>query len=805
LVDPRNSGILSQVMRLATSMWGGQMCPIIPVMKRLPRRWQKETLKRTPAEVMQGYLRFFEPDVLVQTAPDQFSMLGVNEDRSFGKRRFHSLDEVVQKEPGLKADLNVGVNMYYRYWHLFKTEFQFAKRMKPRIVYFKEGGRAETAFFEAAFGCFPRDKDLDYLPPNYKEALDAEEVEPSTEAWLEIVKGGAGYPLYYTVRDMDLQVGERADPSIFIFDPLNPGDLIDFWNFRLFTRDVMPVNSRWLAQSRDCIVECIRRDYRPLPTNRHGVMINTAIHVARSLNLEATVASLNFEEFRLPNHSYTIRGWYPDIWQERDDEDRISRPVAAVLSVKEREIQIIPSGQQRITIQYPVQAPDFDAGRMGNGPKWINTITVRQYASNPEIALALPSAGFESKANYPAVGPGDQFVSREGFVTFHHYAHDDSYLELPSPGQAIKSWLAADGIEAKPSDAGRVAEQVIASVGGLNGSHIFRELDVVVLLDKMARSRKVWSDGSSEEYEDRTAPVQRWLQILNPIQKKLYGRWRTLDRFVEDGILQLGLSVRCPFCTQKNWYSLDEVGSHVRCSRCVKEFPYPQGQSNATPWEYRVVGPFATPHFARGGYSVALTLRFLDDGFSSMNGFTYSTGLELRRDGQAVETDFFAWHNQQGFGRAPKNPITLVGECKSLGSDSFKKHDIERLKTLSALIPGTYLVASTMKDILSAGEMKRLRALAKWGWNQPRPSPLIVLTGLELFGDGPFSHTWEIAGGRPAEAIERYRYIFDFPTLAAASQEVHLGMEPEEVADMRYRRHRRARTRPKSVSGKLST
>jgi len=393
------------------------------------------------------------------------------------------------------------------------------------------------------------------------------------------------------------------------------------------------------------------------------------------------------------------------------------------------------------------------------------------------------------------MGSGDQFVSREGFVTFHHYDHDDSHLELPSPAQAIRSWLAAEGITTVPSDAGRVAEQVIASVGGLNGSHIFREREVITLLDKMARSRKEWADGSSDEYEDRTAPVQRWLRVLNPIQKKAFGRWKLLDRFVENGILQLGLSVRCSFCTQKNWYSLDDVATQLRCARCVKQFPYPQGQSNTTPWEYRVVGPFATPHFARGGYSVALTLRFLDDGFSSMNAFTYSTGLELGRDGQLVEADFFAWHNKDGAGRAPKNPITLVGECKSLGADAFKKEDIEKLKTLAGLIPGTYLVASTMKDAFSAGEAARLRALAKWGWAQPQPSRLVVLTGVELFGDGPFSHTWESAGGRAAKAIERYRYIFDFPTLAAATQEVHLGIEPDEIADMRYARGRAGRAK----------
>jgi len=742
---------------------------------------------------MQGYLRFFEPDVLVQTALHQFATVGVGESQSFGKRRYDCLDDLLTDEPGLETDLNVGLNMYYRYQHLFKTEFQFAKRVKPRILYFREGAKADTAFFEAAFGCFPKADILGYLPTVYKSSMNGEEVAPSAQAWLELAQGKAGYPLYYTCRDMDVQVGQRSSPSIFIFDPLNAADVIDFWNFRLFTRDVVPVNSHWLAASREFIAEFVGINHRPLPTNRFGVMLHTAVHVGRSLNAEAVTAVLNLAEFNLPHHSYTIQGWYSNIWREWDDEDRTSMPVASVLSVKERDVQIVPSGRgrDRIMVQFPTLAPEFEAGRMTNGPKWVNTVVIKQYVSNPDVALALPSAGFEARKNYPAVGMGNQFVSREGFVTFHNYAHDTSYLELPSPSQAIKSWLAADGIEAMPSDAGRVAEQIIASVGGVNKTHAFRARKIVVLLDKMARSRKEWADGSSEEFDDHTATVTQWHQVLNPLQKKSWGKWWTLETLVESGILQLGLSIHCTHCTQKNWYSIDIVGSQLRCSRCTKDFPFPQGESNKAPWAYRVVGPFAVPHFARGGYSVALALRFLDDELMSMSEFTYSTGIELRKEGQSVEADFFAWQSRQGVGRAPKNPITLIGECKSLGVDSFKAGDIENLRKLAALVPGAYLVVATMKDKLSDAEAQRLRALARWGWERPKPSPVIVLTGLELFGDGPFSRMWEDACGRAGEAIKRFGHIFDFPTLAAATQEVHLNMEPNLVSDLRYRPRRR--------------
>ena len=49
----------------------------------------------------------------------------------------------------------------------------------------------------------------------------------------------------------------------------------------------------------------------------------------------------------------------------------------------------------------------------------------------------------------------------------------------------------------------------------------------------------------------------------------------------------------------------------ITCMRCLKQFSFPQAgaEFKKLRWLYRVIGPFATPNFARGGYAVALTLR----------------------------------------------------------------------------------------------------------------------------------------------------------------------------------------------------
>jgi hypothetical protein len=594
-------------MRLATVMWGGQMCPLIPVMKRRPSEWSDKLATENAQQISRGLIRFFEPDLLVQTAADQLDAVGVKREPNWlGSERFIDIGDILTTDKDIVADFKVGANISQLYRHLFAEEFQFQKRFETRAHYFSEGTSSDTAFFEAAYGFFPKDKRLSYIQEDYIEVFAATEKPPTFETWLELAANHADFPQYFTICGSDIVYADRSDPTIFILDPDKGTDLIDFWNYRLFTRDVLPVNINWLDKSRDVIINAINAYHRPLPMNPNGVMINTRIQVGRILDLADVLKRLDLTAAKLPKHSVSVQGWYEPIWREPEVGRMVSRPGASIMSTKSRQVQLTPSEGDPNFIQFPVQAPDFKIPYRGSGPGFVNVVNVRSHASAKDIAATIPAATFNSRAVYPVRG-SDQFVSREGFVTFHRYVHDDAFLKLPSPYGAILTWLAAKGIEATPSDAGRVGEQVIESVGGLRGTTILRERSILEQLNKMPRSRTEWNDGSADEYSDKAAPVHTWLQTLKPINKKLFGKWKTLSRLVDDGVLQLGLSPRCPYCTQENWYSLDEVGNEVSCIRCLKRFQFPQGSPNRNLFKYRVVGPFASPGYAGGGYSVALT------------------------------------------------------------------------------------------------------------------------------------------------------------------------------------------------------
>jgi hypothetical protein len=762
------------------------MCPLIPVMSRLPPAWRGEAFRRaTPSKVTRGYLNFFEPDAFVQTEDGQFEAAGLSVTRQWKSRdRFRSFDDLIASEPGREAHLSLGVSMHRVYDQLYRDEYQFKKRHEPKVYDFAGGDRVSSLFFEACYGAFPKDERLSYVRKFYQGALGAETVVPSVATWNRIEGEGAGYPLYYTTRDLEQPFEGGWDETIFIFDPLSAPDVLDFWNLRLFERDVLPVNSRWLAESRQLIIDAIRRNHRPLPSNPNGIMIGTKIVIGRSLDPAQVAEGLGIGPSDVPPHSARWQPWYDPIWMAPTD-DRVRRPVAAPLIAKRQEVQLVPGERDR-SIRLPRLSPAFGDAVRSRGPGWVNVVRTRFYGGNDAFAETMPSAAIDEHDSYPPRSFVYQIPTREGHVTFHNYPHDGASFQLATRQEAVFGWLKARGIEAKPSDAGRVADELIASVGGIGQSVLLAHPEVVTQLDKMARSRSERVGGDSEEFPDRTASIPQLSKMLSKVQAKRWGGHITLEHFVEAGALRVGIAVRCSHCTKENWYSLDDIASTVRCDRCLKHFDYPQGRPhNKDTWKYRVVGPFATSHYAQGAYAVALTLRFLNNQVGSMEDFTHTTSLDLEVGSEKLETDFFAWHNKHAFTRNARDPALLLGECKSFGTEVFKAADITRLRRIGELLPGAFLVAATLKTSLSRKEVAGLRALSRWGWRQGtadrQPTRVIVLTGTELFAIEPFHSTWEASGGALKEVADRYSDIFDFDTLARATQQAYLGLSENEI------------------------
>ena len=88
---------------------------------------------------------------------------------------------------------------------------------------------------------------------------------------------------------------------------------------------------------------------------------------------------------------------------------------------------------------------------------------------------------------------------------------------------------------------------------------------------------------------------------------------------------------------------------------------------------------------------------------------------------------------------------------------------------------------ATLKDELGEPEKKIIGEFAQWGRerlaNGKQRTPVIVLTGLELFADWRISEAWKERGGEHAKMMApRHTGIRDLKELARLTQQLYLGL-----------------------------
>lgn len=808
LVKPNQESIslVRKIMEYSTCLWGGVFNPIIPVSKTVPRLWRQDKAE-TGMSIADGYIRFFEPDVFVEAQTGLAKEVGVIEDEHFTGRRVVSLKDFCETSARGVVDFRFGLNIFDVYKDLYREEFRFVSRDERRVTIVDS---AERDFFAAAvFGAFPAERKLNFVRRGYMDAFKPDVLHSGVETFLKVYRKGYLTPLNATTHHLDMNYENRDDPTFFVFDPDKTVDLIDFWNMRQFCQGVFPVNLHWFKEISKFMRGEIKKNHRPLPGNKNGVMILTTVEFARSISRD--LAKSLFEEnlSDLPSGSVILKFWHDPIWRSDWRSGGIQPRRVKLESEKVGFDETIVG--ENLNLQYQSLSPKF-ASRYSfvqNSARWANVIKLGdEYFGNSNIALRYPPNIKDPK--FPRLGIDRTLSSREGLVVLNQFKLEKAGMTLPRQQDAITEWLKSVGISAAPSSAGRNAEQVLRSVGGPKGCSILADEGTLKLLDKMAKSIHREEDGTTAEYPERTATVSEWKEVVGRRSNRLFSRAKISD-FVDRGILRLGLGLKCPNCAKDNWYNLTNVDYQLNCERCSSSFAFPQAdlKFNEGDWQYRAIGPFSAPNYANGAYATALTIRF----FSSVIDMhkppaTFSTGLDISLGNQKFEVDFFGWYTEGRKFWVDPNPVVVFGESKSFGSQVFKDKDISRLKNLAELMPGSYVVFSTLKTALASEEKQRLAQFAEWGRglhkNGQQRALVIILTGLELFADWHLKPAWESHGGKHAALIKHASvHVDDLWVLADLTQQLYLEMP--SYHEWKYRQIVAKQKRPRKIANQATT
>ena len=787
LVEPHDSASLRRIFQTCTCLWDGVFNPIIPACNTLPDAWKDHhpALDPSPKDLAKGYVDFFEPDVLVEAQQGLATAVGITvADLDFGHPRVVALDTFFNAGDRRDSDVPFGTNVFYIYKDLYEREFKFVPRQERRVAILA-GDSVDASFVEASFGGFPTSGPLAPLSQAYVDAFDPIKLVPSAENWIKVVKEDFRLPLHFTREGLKRDPDGWSEPTLFVVDPSSTLDLIDLWNIRQFHPQILAVNLSWFKESKEFLIEFVKANYRPLPGNPHGVMIRPTIQFGRSISEERAKAAVEEAGLTgLTGTQWSFKLWYGPIW-EADRDDFVVRPRRARIVAASTDLELTVSDEgPDLRCRFVSLSPAFVDLHGVASARWVNVLKFHNYGMNDALALTLPSSFTGEHSRRLRVG-GTTIISREGFVLPQRYKQYREYFRLLTGQEAVISWLGSHGVEAEPSDPGRIADQILASLQGFWGTHLIADRDTIKLLDEMSKSVKKHVDGKLEEFPDRSIDVKRWRGLVHRRANAKFGRGVSLDSFIKANVLRLGLVLECTNCRKKNWFGIEGLREQLTCERCLKLYAFPQGSLHfdRTPWQYRVVGPYSVPNYAEGAYATVLAINAIANGLGSDRAnITYATGLNLKF-GAAMpfEVDFTLWYKRMKILDLEEEPVLVFGEAKSFAAEAFKQDDLGRMRKLADKFPGAFLAFATLKDNLSDVEKEEIGRLATWGREpladgRPR-APVIVLTGVELFSTWNIEQSWKDFGGQHAKFVEPPNVQLDnLWTLAEMTQQIYLGL-----------------------------
>ena len=468
--------------------------------------------------------------------------------------------------------------------------------------------------------------------------------------------------------------------------------------------------------------------------------------------------------------------WYPDIWRKQSES--VFRTTRATLEADRKQLDIQINGTSP-EIQFSSLIPAF-AEKYGNRFRIANVVKIHDWGHTGRIATVFPcdhkNSPFFKSFKYGF--PGEHFLpTTEGLVGFPDHGDRSQTWNL-DPSTAFNKWFNANETPATTSDAGMATQQIIQTLGGFRGVGCLAHKGVIELLDKIS-NRPVAKTAKYQKFRD---------EINSAVADETLGE-RIFETLVNHKAVELGLELKCGKCGAWSWYSVNQLDYLVICSLCLKQYNFPT--TNPTDhkhsrWAYRVIGPFAQPDYAKGGYAASLAIRFFTSviGDTIRSEVTWSPGQEIQLTTEKkLEADFILWQQRKEAFGLDCPAETVFGEAKSFVR-RFNQHDVSQMKQLAETFPGSILVFAALKedDEFSNKEIERLRKLAEWGREydedrQQARTPVIILTGTELFTEYSLEESWEEKGGMHKDLIGPARGRTDnLRVMADLTQQLYLGM-----------------------------
>jgi len=743
LVDPNDRKAILRAIRINTCLWGGIYNPIVPVFKRLLKVWADDKINRLSyRSIINGYIDAFDPDYFVVMGNLDISRVDK------GYREIIKENNTIRKvEDAITT--SYGLGLFEILDHFIEQELKYVRR-EPLKICIPKIESQYGLLISSLFGSL-ENRHNDIFEKAYMSRLDAMYVECKISDYYKFFKSD----ILYLSRLSSLYIDKwrihssTPDPVIFYMDATKNIDIIDYWNLRAAGWRVMPLpkQSCKFDEVRKFIVNFIDDNY---PRSLGGAVQNTPLSIikSRSCNKNATSILLAELDAIFPKSNLKDKvvhqWWYPRIWDRWARENTWEDCAKIVADSKDLYITETDDKIEMV----PLKPKFLSSGWHDNKPIYANEIEFKILSLDKLYAEVMPEGKYSALRTLGVAHFNVRFSSRG--ITFLNSAREiRQFITLPDAEEIFKIWLQyRDWKSIELSQSGRMSKQILGKLGGIVGIRDIADESIIRLLTYMAGGEGSKDNKQRIKGEESVKGEPRYLnydelkQRVKKIQKMDLPKelQDTERKLILNGliqkILQLGLYIKCPICTERSWYSLNDISYEMTCHKCGDHFAIPsESTRDLIAWKYRTKGPFALKDKAHGAYSVLLTLRFFTEPL--LHQTTPILSFKARKNQKEIEIDLALFYKELFFGKTRSHLIFC--ECKT--HKRFSEKDRDRMKIIAEEFPGAVLVFSTLNKSLTEKEKKLIRPFVnkyRKGKSENRPANnVLVLTSEQLFSFEP--------------------------------------------------------------------
>lgn len=655
LINTPEPGVLEEVFRLNTLLWGGMFNPVVVMdgtsRQRVGRHYmfEDETYEREVVHLLEE----FDPDFLIDYSGVQITP-ALNRFRILPRQR-------LRWNPWGREEIYYFLEAWPFLFDYWSREFRSLQKPPHKFAYidFASAGKLRT-YLAARFGGYPEEHAGNKWLANNCSANaavydDAFRKSFRTNEWV--------FPIGISTLRIESRLPNRLGGyCFFLFDPADMFDVVDYWNLRAAGFHIFPLpidHYQDFSESAKAFAEISKYWINSRIENWVEIIKGGSMDDAELDKAGEWLRTVGIQADRL-----SLQGWVPRFGSRHY---RVSPEIEIQPVVSSENDEIVVVTDSYGTLKLP--RPECKLDGIALSQHWVTDLrffgasdsrhTFRAPWLHPgcdEVVGFRIGHGFDAEASR---------VSKRGIVAICSGDKGNLSLEEPKVIDVFRAYLKDGRFEYREtSSAGLALERILDQLGGFFHCRVFQNAGVRELIENLSGGSHMHADEIRRTiYKAIDGDKHKRQNECQWILKTLFGA----------KVLRQGLRLQCERCQRHDWYHLSEVGEEFKCRKCFHVEPVPL--LDKFPWHCVSDGLFRLEGKVAGSLTSILSLAFLES-YLEQHGLRYVPSFNYADASGSAERDFAVLSS----GFFDEDVEVIIGECKTAkGLDEKQKKDINAL------------------------------------------------------------------------------------------------------------------------------